>query len=132
MSRRNKITIVGAGNVGATAAHWAAQKHLGDVVLVGDASPYAALAPSCPRLRDARSGIGPLGGLVALLAGCDNGPSRVAGPNYSLDGDAGTQCKDEGCACEPGTEPESCLIGTPIVRGNQYLCQRGTRSCRRS
>jgi len=34
MSRRNKITIVGAGNVGATAAHWAAQKHLGDVVLV--------------------------------------------------------------------------------------------------
>ena len=33
MSRRNKITIVGAGNVGATAAHWAAQKHLGDVVL---------------------------------------------------------------------------------------------------
>ena len=34
MSRRNKITIVGAGNVGATAAHLAAQKHLGDVVLV--------------------------------------------------------------------------------------------------
>ena len=34
MSRRNKITIVGAGNVGATTAHWAAQKHLGDVVLV--------------------------------------------------------------------------------------------------
>jgi malate dehydrogenase len=32
--RRNKITIVGAGNVGATAAHWAVQKHLGDVVLV--------------------------------------------------------------------------------------------------
>jgi malate dehydrogenase len=34
MARRNKITIVGAGNVGATTAHWAAQKHLGDVVLV--------------------------------------------------------------------------------------------------
>ena len=34
MSRRNKITIIGAGNVGATAAHWAVQKHLGDVVLV--------------------------------------------------------------------------------------------------
>ena len=34
MSRRNKITIVGAGNVGATTAHWAAQKHLGDIVLV--------------------------------------------------------------------------------------------------
>ncbi len=34
MPRRNKITVVGAGNVGATCAHWAAQKHLGDVVLV--------------------------------------------------------------------------------------------------
>ena len=32
--RRNKITIVGAGNVGATAAHWAAAKELGDIVLV--------------------------------------------------------------------------------------------------
>lgn len=34
MPRRNKITIVGAGNVGATAAHWAVQQELGDVVLV--------------------------------------------------------------------------------------------------
>ena len=31
---RNKITVVGAGNVGATAAQLTAQKHLGDVVLV--------------------------------------------------------------------------------------------------
>jgi malate dehydrogenase len=32
--RRAKITIVGAGNVGATAAHWIAAKELGDVCLV--------------------------------------------------------------------------------------------------
>ena len=32
--KRAKITIVGAGNVGATAAHWALTKELGDVVLV--------------------------------------------------------------------------------------------------
>jgi malate dehydrogenase len=31
---RKKITIVGAGNVGATAAHWAVVRGLGDVVLV--------------------------------------------------------------------------------------------------
>jgi len=31
---RNKITIVGSGNVGATAAHWAVTRELGDVVLV--------------------------------------------------------------------------------------------------
>lgn len=34
MIKRRKITIVGAGNVGATAAHWAASKELGDIVLV--------------------------------------------------------------------------------------------------
>ena len=32
--RRAKISIIGAGNVGSTAAHWAASKELGDVVLV--------------------------------------------------------------------------------------------------
>ena len=31
---RKKITIVGAGNVGATAAHWAAERELGDIVFV--------------------------------------------------------------------------------------------------
>lgn len=31
---RKKITIVGAGNVGATCAHWAAERELGDIVLV--------------------------------------------------------------------------------------------------
>jgi len=32
--KRAKITIVGAGNVGATTAHWCASKELGDIVLV--------------------------------------------------------------------------------------------------
>jgi len=34
MGKRNKITVVGAGNVGASAAVWLASKELGDVVLV--------------------------------------------------------------------------------------------------
>lgn len=34
MGSRHKITVVGAGNVGATAAHWLAAKELGDVCLV--------------------------------------------------------------------------------------------------
>src|SRR3954467_4657697 len=34
MGTRNKITVVGAGNVGATAAHWLASKELGDFILV--------------------------------------------------------------------------------------------------
>ncbi|HMP07067.1 MAG TPA: hypothetical protein PJ982_12005 [Lacipirellulaceae bacterium] len=32
--KRAKITIVGAGNVGATTAHWCAAAELGDIVLV--------------------------------------------------------------------------------------------------
>ncbi len=34
MPRRKKVTVVGAGNVGATCAHWIASKELADVVLV--------------------------------------------------------------------------------------------------
>ncbi|MET0344188.1 MAG: molybdenum cofactor guanylyltransferase [Polyangiales bacterium] len=36
-------------------------------VLVGSAEPYAALVPTLRRLPDAPAGIGPLGGLMALL-----------------------------------------------------------------
>ena len=32
--RRAKISIIGAGNVGATTAHWCAAAELGDIVLV--------------------------------------------------------------------------------------------------
>jgi malate dehydrogenase len=32
--RRAKISVIGAGNVGATCAHWAASRELGDIVLV--------------------------------------------------------------------------------------------------
>src|SRR5580700_151209 len=32
--KRSKISVIGAGFVGSTCAHWAAQKELGDVVLV--------------------------------------------------------------------------------------------------
>ncbi|MCC6546950.1 malate dehydrogenase [Candidatus Sumerlaeota bacterium] len=34
MAKRAKISIIGSGNIGATAAHWAASKELGDIVLV--------------------------------------------------------------------------------------------------
>ncbi len=32
--RRAKITVIGAGNVGATCAHWCAAAELGDIVLL--------------------------------------------------------------------------------------------------
>src|ERR1051325_2580013 len=34
VSMRNKVSIVGSGNVGATAAHWIAAAELADVVLI--------------------------------------------------------------------------------------------------
>ncbi len=46
MGRRPKISVIGAGFVGSTCAHWAAAKELGDVVLVdinGDAAKGKAL-----------------------------------------------------------------------------------------
>lgn len=45
-TRRPKISVIGAGFVGSTCAHWAASKELGDVVLVdinGDAAKGKAL-----------------------------------------------------------------------------------------
>ncbi len=41
MPKRAKISIIGAGNVGATCAHWAAQKELGDIVLLDIPRPDA-------------------------------------------------------------------------------------------
>jgi malate dehydrogenase len=41
MKKRNKITIVGAGHVGATCAHLAAMKELGDIVLLDVAEGLA-------------------------------------------------------------------------------------------
>ena len=66
--RRAKISIVGAGNVGATTAHWCAAAELGDIVLVdipatGDMSAGKALdlmqsspvmvQPATTKLREA-------------------------------------------------------------------------------
>ena len=39
---RKKIAIIGAGNVGATAAHWLAEKELGDIVLLDIVEGLAA------------------------------------------------------------------------------------------
>ena len=48
--KRAKISIVGSGNVGATAAHWAASKELGDIVLV-DAETVAEAVAQHPTPR---------------------------------------------------------------------------------
>ena len=44
---RAKISIVGAGHVGATTAHWTASKELGDIVLV-DIPETGGIGPATP------------------------------------------------------------------------------------
>jgi len=45
-----------------------------DVVLVGEAAAYGAIAPEVPRLEDRPAGVGPLGGLAALLEAAGDRP----------------------------------------------------------
>ncbi len=66
--RRPKITIIGAGNVGASCAVWAAEKELGDIVLI-----------DIPELEDKTKGkaldlahCGPVDGFDARLTGTAN------------------------------------------------------------
>ncbi len=53
--RRAKISVIGAGNVGATCAHWCAAAQLGDIVLLD--------IPSKPKIS-ARQSVGPDAGFA--------------------------------------------------------------------
>ena len=54
--KRAKITIVGAGNVGATTAHWCAAAELGDIVLL-----------DIPQTEDMPKGADVASGIVKFL-----------------------------------------------------------------
>jgi malate dehydrogenase len=69
---RAKITIVGAGNVGATCAHWCAAAELGDIVLVD--IPATENMPKGKGLDLMQAG--PIMGFDSNVIGCtDYGPS---------------------------------------------------------
>jgi malate dehydrogenase len=73
---RAKITIVGAGNVGATCAHWCAAAELGDIVLVD--IPLTENMPKGKALDLMQAG--PIVGFDSNIVGCtDYGPT--AGSN---------------------------------------------------
>lgn len=72
---------------------------------------------------------------LALLVACGGGPSDSSPPGGGpaggpTDGDAGT-CTglEEGCACEPGTEPVDCYL-EPEPTAEGVICHAGTRTCR--
>jgi malate dehydrogenase len=69
---RAKITIVGAGNVGATCAHWCAAAELGDIVLVD--VPMTENMPKGKALDLMQAG--PIVGFDSNIIGCtDYGPT---------------------------------------------------------
>jgi len=63
---RKKITIIGAGNVGATAAHWAASRGLGDVLLL-DVVEGVPQGKALDLLQS-----GPVDGFCNMVSGSNN------------------------------------------------------------
>jgi malate dehydrogenase len=118
--QRAKITIVGAGNVGATTAHWCAAAELGDIVLVD--IPQAGSMPMGKALDLMQSS--PVFGFDARITGTsdygDTAGSDVvvitAGiprkPGMSRDDLLGTNAKIMTAVCEEvkKTSPEAVVI----------------------
>lgn len=96
---RNKITIIGAGNVGATAAHWAASRGLGDIVLL-----------------DVVEGVPQGKALDLLQAGPVDGFSgRVTGSNdYADSADSDVVIITAGLARKPGMSRDE-LLATNVA-----------------
>ena len=117
---RAKITIVGAGNVGATCAHWCAAAELGDIVLVD--IPATENMPKGKALDLMQSG--PIVGFDANIVGCtDYGPTTgsdvvviTAGiarkPGMSRDDLLNTNAKIVGSVAESikSTSPNAVVI----------------------
>ena len=117
---RAKITIVGAGNVGATCAHWCAAAELGDIALVD--IPATENMPKGKGLDLMQAG--PIVGFDANIVGCtDYGPTAgsdvvviTAGiarkPGMSRDDLLGTNAKIVGAVAEQikATSPNAVVI----------------------
>jgi malate dehydrogenase len=117
---RAKITIVGAGNVGATCAHWCAAAELGDIVLVD--IPATENMPKGKALDLMQSG--PIVGFDSNIVGCtDYGPTSgsdvvviTAGiarkPGMSRDDLLNTNAKIVGSVAEnvKATSPNAVVI----------------------
>jgi malate dehydrogenase len=117
---RAKITIVGAGNVGATCAHWCAAAELGDIVLVD--IPATENMPKGKALDLMQSG--PIVGFDSNIVGCtDYGPTSgsdvvviTAGiarkPGMSRDDLLSTNAKIVGSVAEnvKATSPNAVVI----------------------
>lgn len=118
--RRAKITIVGAGNVGATTAHWCAAAELGDIVLLD--IPQVEDMPKGKALDLMQSS--PIVGFDAKITGTNNYDDAAGSdvvvitagiarkPGMSRDDLLGTNAKIVGSVAEQvkRTSPEAVVI----------------------
>jgi malate dehydrogenase len=110
--RRAKISIIGAGNVGATAAVWAAQKELGDIVLVD--VPQVEGMPQGKALDLFQAS--PVEGFDAKIIGATS---------YEPTADSDVVIVTAGVARKPGMSRDDLLnINTGIVRS---VCENVAR-----
>jgi malate dehydrogenase len=100
--KRKKIAVIGAGFVGSTTAHWAAQKELGDVVLL-DINEGSAIGKSLD---------------LAQSAPIENFDSRVKGTsNYADIKDADVVIVTAGMPRKPGMSRDELVgINAKIVK----------------
>src|SRR3712207_1416991 len=111
--RRAKISIIGAGNVGATCAHWAAGKELGDIVLVD--VPQVEGMPQGKALDLMQSS--PVEGFDARIIGATN---------YEPTANSDVVIVTAGIARKPGMSRDDLIAtNTNIVRS-----EIGRASCR--
>src|SRR6202140_2713050 len=103
--RRAKITIIGAGNVGATTAHWCAAAELGDIVLL-----------DIPQVGDMPKGKALDLMQASPIVGFD---SRIVGTNDYSD-TAGSQVVviTAGIARKPGMSRDDLLSTTAKIVGS--------------
>src|SRR5438132_10682733 len=102
---RAKITIVGAGNVGATCAHWCAAAELGDIVLVD--VPMTENMPKGKGLDLMQAG--PIMGFDSTIVGCTE-----YGPSAGSDGVVITA----GIARKPGMRRDDLVSTNAKIVGN--------------
>ena len=95
--RRAKITIVGAGNVGATTAHWCAAAELGDIVLLD--IPQTEDMPKGKALDLMQSS--PIMGFDAKIIGTNN---------YDDTADSDVVVITAGIARKPGMSRDDLLV----------------------
>ena len=102
--KRAKISIIGAGNVGATAAHWASARELGDIVLVDVPQIDGVPQGKCLDLAQAA----PIGGFDSNLIGATN---------YEPTADSDVVIITAGLARKPGMSRDDLLLkNTEIVK----------------